>query len=439
MEESHAPASGPAQSRVEAYKPVPARRLASLLSPTDGDVERKLAERRAAGGDVINLAVVEPELPPPPEALEQLSARRGDATMVRGAGGITEYRAAVVRWYQSRFKTSLDPNREVLPLPSVEDGITGLAQLLLEPDDLVLVPDPARPIYQAALATVGARSFPLPLRPEQDFLPEIKSIPPETAVAARMLWLDYPNQPTGAVAPAGFFHQVVQFAHEHHVLVVHVADFSEFTYEGYRTISLMEIPGARRVCVELHSPAQTFNLPAWPGAVAVGNADVLRLLRQLRQHLQQRTFVPVQRALSETMMLAGADWLGARNAVYQTRRDQAATVFEHAGLQVRRPRAVPALWLGVPAGYTSLEVADLLLTQANVWVAPGANFGPHGEGYIQVSLTIEETRFQEALNRLRAVVIPPKDVLPPAEADDPAGAPVEASGAGTGEEQNHAG
>lgn len=395
---------------------VPSRRLAEFFARVgDGEVDRKLAERRAAGIEVINLAIVEPELPPPPIAIAQLRAA-AEPHIVRGAGGVPEFRSAVARWYHTRFKTSLDPNREVLPLPSVEDGIIGLAQALLNPGDIVLVPDPARPIYRLAASIVGAEVVSLPLRPEQDFLPELKAITEETAARAKLLWLDYPNVPTGAAAPAAFFHQVVQFGQEHGVLVVHAADFSEFVYDGYRSISLLEIPGSRRVCVELHSPARTFNLPGWPVATAVGNADVLRLLRQLRQQTQSLSFVPAQRALAATLLQTGSDWLAQRNAVYQGRRDHAIPLLERLGLHVRRPKAVPALWAGVPSGYTSMEIADLLLAQAGIWVAPGSAFGPRGEGYVRMSLTIEEGRFAEVLRRLGGVVIQPRDA--PAEREE---------------------
>jgi LL-diaminopimelate aminotransferase len=418
---------------------LPAQRLAALFAPAGGDIERLIAERRAAGGDVLNLALVEPELPPPAEALEQLALALKAVPAVRGAAGVPEYRSAVARWYQSRFKTSLDPNREVLPLPSIEDGIVGLAEVLLNPDDVVLVPDPSRPIYQAALVVSGARAVSLPLRPEQDFLPELKAVPLEVTAKARMLWLDYPNLPTGAVAPASFFHQVLQFAQERDLLVVHIADFSEYAYEGYRTISLLEIPGARQVCVELHSPATTYNLHGWPGAFAAGNAEALRLLRHYRQQLHHLTFVPAQRALAETMMRVGGDWLVQRNAVYQTRRDQATTVLEQLGLQLWRPKAVPAIWAGVPAGYTSAEVVELLLVQTGVLVAPGTAFGPRGEGYIQLSLTVEEARFQDALKRLRSATIPSRDVMPQGEAEEQPEAVVRVSADASGEEHRHAG
>lgn len=437
MEEQIAPAGASAGG--QPYRLRPARRLAALLAAGDSHMERPIAERRAAGGDIVNLSVVEPDLPPPPEALEQLASALKAGSPVRGAGGVPEYRSAVARWYQSRFKTSLDPNREVLPLPSVEDGIIGLAEVLLDPDDLVLIPDPARPIYQAALAIVGARAVSLPLRPEQDFLPELKAVPQEVTAQARMLWLDYPNQPTGAVAPASFFHQVLQFAQERELLVVHIAEFSEYSYDGYRTISLLEIPGARQVCVELHSPANTFSLPGWPGAFAAGNAEVLRLLRQYRQHLHQLTFVPAQRALAEMMMLSSNDWLAQRNAIYQARRDAATAVLEQLGFQVWRPKAVPALWAGVPAGYTSEEVAALLLGQVGVLVAPGTAFGPRGEGYVQLSLTVEDARFQDALVRLRRVEIPARGVTQPEEGEEPPETAARAGADLSGEEQSHAG
>ena len=442
MVESNASPAAPPPDGGAASLPAPvvapSQRLAEFLARVgDGEVDRKLAERRAAGIEVLNLAVVEPELPPPPIAIAQLRAA-AEPDRIRGAGGVPEFRSAVARWYHSRFKTSLDPNREVLPLPSVEEGIFGLAQALLNPGDLVLVPDPARPVYRLAAALVGAEVVSLPLRPEQDFLPELKAIPEETAARAKLLWLDYPNVPTGAVAPAAFFHQVVQFAQEHGVLVVHAANFSEFTYDGYRSISLLEIPRSRLVAVELHSPSQTFDLPGWPVATAAGNAEALRLVRQLRQQTQSLTFVPAQRALADTLLQTGSDWLAQRNAVYQGRRDRAMPVLEGLGLHARRPKAVPSLWAGVPAGYTSMEVADLLLAQAGIWLTPGGAFGPRGEGYVRMSLTMEEGRFAEALRRLAGVRLPPRDVPAPApdgEGQEPAlGEP----GLSSGEEANHA-
>jgi len=414
----------------------PSRRLEEFLAASDGEVERKIAERRAAGIDVINLTHVDSDQPPPELAVERLCAVAAEANPVRGAGGAPELRSAVARWYQSRFKTSLDPNREVLPLPSVEDGILGLAQALLDPGDEALVPDPGRPAYRLAMSTVGARTIDLPLRPEQDFLPELKAIPPDVVERARVLWLDYPAVPTGATAPAAFLHQVVQFATEHSILVIHLADFSEFTYDGYRSISLLEIPGSRHVCVELHSPAQTLHLAGWPVAVAVGNAEVLRLLRQWRQSMGSMTFVPAQRALAEALPMIGSEWFSKRNAVYQARRDRAITVLDHLGMHVRRPKAVPALWAATPPGYGSREIVAEFLQQVGILLAPGHWFGGRGEGYIRLSLTADDRLFDEAMRRLERVSLPSRHMSSPAaDSDD---GPVAEPAIALGEEQEHA-
>lgn len=405
-----APESAPPPSSPVA----PAARLEGLIALQEGDLARRLAEKRAAGEEVINLSFVEPELPPPPHAEEHLRTFAG-VHAIRGAAGVPEFRSAAARWYHTRFKISVDPNRELLPLPSVEDGVLGLVQALLNPDDVVLVPDPARPIYRLAVAGVGAKAVTLPLRPEEDFLPELKAVPAEIAASARLLLLDYPNTPTGAVAPASFFHQVVQFAHEHQILVLHVASFSEFSYDGYRSISLLEIPGSRQVCVELHAPSLTYSLAGWPGAVAVGNADAVRLLRQFRQQCHALSFVPAQRALAEVVLQVGPEWIVQRNQIYQHRRDRAVAALERLGFHVRRPRAIPAVWAASPAGYTAQEAADLLLDEASVLLEPGSRYGQRGEGYVRMSLTVEEARFAEALRRLEHVTIPSRDMASAAE------------------------
>ena len=431
------PASADGASQQHPPEPVPSRSLERLLTTVDHTAERALAGRRAAGKDIINLSSVEPELPPPEAVVKQLCTAAAAPSTPRGAGGLAEFRDAIARWYQSRFKTSVDPGREVLPLPSVEEGILGLAQVLLDPDDVALVPDPARRVYRAALSLVGARVVELPLRPEQDFLPELKTLSEEVAAAARVLWLDYPNDPTGAVAPAGFFHQAVQFARERGILIVHVANYSEYTYDGYRSISLLEIPNARQVAVELHSMAHTLNLSGWPVAFAAGNTEALRLLRSYRQYLHGLTFVPAQRAVADTLLQVSAEWLSQRNALYQARRDKAIAALEDLGLHVRRPKAVPAVWAGVPAGYSSMELAELLLDETGVWLAPGSLYGSRGEGYVRMALTANEGRFQEALQRLQKIAVPPRGVpSAPETEEEPEGPAAESV---TGEERQDAG
>jgi LL-diaminopimelate aminotransferase len=396
----------------------PSRRLKDQLASADGEIERRIAERRAAGLDVINLTHVDPDLPPPATVVERLCKAATEPSPVRGAGGVPELRSAVARWYQSRFKTSVDPNREVLPVPSVEEGVFGLAQALLNPGDEALVPDPGRPVYRLALSTAGAKAVDLPLRPEQDYLPELKAIPHEQAEAVRVLFLDYPAVPTGAVAPAAFLHQVVQFATEHAMLVVNLANFSEFTYDGYRSISLLEIPGSRQVCVELHSPAETLHLAGWPVAVAVGSADALRLLRQWRQAVGALSFVAAQLMVAEALPAVPAEWFSQRNATYQSRRDRAVAVLDRLGMHVRRPKAVPAVWAATPPGYGSWEVVNELLQQAGVLVAPGSWFGGRGEGYIRLSLCADDRVFEEAMHRLEGASLPLRTMAPPAEEGD---------------------
>ncbi len=383
-----------------------ATRLASVLGSLPPTTEMYLARLRSSGVDVITMVAADPQYPPPAEAGQALATAAQDVEPIRGPHGSPEFRAAVARWYQSRFHTSIDPEQEVLPVSSVEEAEGDIAHLFLNPDDVSLVPDPCRPSLQTALAAASARIVPMPLRAERDFLPELSAIPAKALERARILWLDYPNLPTGAIAPAAFFHNAVHFARQHQLLLVHLSDHSEFTFDNVRAFSVLEVYQARLVSLQVISPAHMFHLHGWPAAAIVGQREALRMLRTYRQRRHMLSFGAAQRAVADVLRTVPMSWTVQRNAFYQHRRDQAIPVLEHIGLFVQPCRALPALWASIPPGYTAEALATTIVDQVGVWVTPGTVFGPHGEGYVRVSLTLEEGQFGEALRRLSKVVLP---------------------------------
>ncbi|MCL4508036.1 MAG: aminotransferase class I/II-fold pyridoxal phosphate-dependent enzyme [Chloroflexi bacterium] len=385
------------------------QRFAALLLTEDHGLYTRAAELRSQGHDVINLSIVDPELPPPPLARELL-AQLISAPAQRQSGPPFDLRTAISGWFQSRYRTSIDPVRELVTLPTVDQGIVDLLQVLLNQGDAILTTDPSRPSIRFALAMAGATTIPLPLRAEQDFLPDLKTIAEGDLARAKLILLDFPQVPTGATATANILHQLVHFARDHNVLIIRLADYSEFTFDGSRTMSLLEIPGARFVAIELHSLSLAVHLKTWPVAAAIGHTEALRLLRRYRSFIPQLLHPAIQQAMGELLIRLPPEWVTQRNATYQQRRDHLTAALEACGFHVWRARAVPALWVGIPTGYTSIETAQVLLEETHLLVTPGTAYGSRGEGYLSLSLTVDEQRFQEALRRLGRVRLAPRDL-----------------------------
>ena len=388
----------------------PSRRLSNFLIGFEHSLEQRAIELRSQGHDVINLSEVNPDLPPPAQAQEMLIRFITAPSPSRSSSSVFDLRATISRWYQHRFRASIDPANELMTIPTVEQGLCDLLLALINPGDTVLVPDPCRPLFRFALALADARAIQLPLRPEHDFLPDLKTIPDEDLECARLILLDYPNFPTGATAPASFLHQLIRFAHEHRLLIVRLADYSEYTFEGNRTMSLIEIPGARSVTVELHSLAMNLQLRSWPLAVAIGHVDAIRHLRRYRSFVMHSLYLPIQQAIGELLIHLSPEWYAQRNALYQQRRNQLGAALEGAGLRSWHARALPALWVATPPGTSSMEVAEQLLEQAHLLVAPGTVFGERGEGYLLFSVTIDNSRLEEVVHRLSRVQFKPSSL-----------------------------
>jgi LL-diaminopimelate aminotransferase len=380
--------------RLQTLPPYPFARWAALVNAA-----------RAEGLDVIRLDIGSPDLPPEGGVVEALyqSARRPDSHGYPGYRGIPELRRAVADYYGRRFGVELDADTQVVPLIGSKEGIVNLALACLDPGDLVLVPDPGYAPYTMGTLLAGGEVVTFPLLAENDFLPDLDAIPAEVADRAVLMWLNYPNNPTGAVAGLDFFARAVSFAHEHSILLCHDAPYCDVTYGGYVAPSLLQVPGAEKVAVEFNSLSKTANMAGWRVGMAVGNAEALAALAQVKSNVDSGIFRPLQEAAVRALA-ADPDWLAARNATYAERIDVILDTLVEVGMEAVRPRATLYVWARVPEGWTSETFARDLLERTGVAIAPGPFFGPAGEGYVRLAVVAPMARVREAMARLRGFI-----------------------------------
>jgi LL-diaminopimelate aminotransferase len=381
-----------------------AQRIAALPPYLFAEVDRRIAEKRAQGYDVISLGIGDPDLPTPEHIVRALeeAARVPANHRYPDYYGLRELRVAIADWYRDRFGVVLDPDTEVLPLIGSKEGIAHLPTAWVDPGDLVLVPDPGYPVYSIGTWLANGEVYWLPLRAENGFLPDLRAIPREVAQRARVLWLNYPNNPTAAVASLDFFQEVVDFAWEHGILVCHDNAYSEVAYDGYRAPSFLEVEGAREVGLEFHSLSKTYNMTGWRIGMVVGNRTAIEALGRVKTNVDSGVFQAVQYAAIAALR-GDQSWLAARNQHYQRRRDAVLATLRRLGIEAPAPRASLYVWGPVPAGMKSVEFCLRLLDEAAVWITPGVGFGPAGEGYFRISLTTPDDRLEEALARLERV------------------------------------
>ncbi|MBI4180409.1 MAG: LL-diaminopimelate aminotransferase [Chloroflexi bacterium] len=364
-------------------------------------ITRKIAEKRAKGEDVITFAIGDPDIPTPPHIIDRLCQAAKDPVNHRypESEGLPELRQAIAEWYQKRFGVSLDPNKEVLPLLGAKEGIAHIAFCFIDPGDIALVPDPAYPVYAIGTLLAGGESYYLPLTAENNFLPDFNRIPEDITQRARLLWLNYPNNPTGAVAELDFFERTVEFARQHNLPVCHDAPYSEVAFDGYQPVSFLQADGAKEVGVEFHSLSKSFNMPGWRIGMAVGNAAMINALKTLKSNVDSGIPQAIQYAAIEA--LGGPqDCIQEHNAIYQRRRDLVVETLNKLGFEAKTPKASLYVWAKVPKGYNSVDLATDLLEQVNVVVIPGIGYGPSGEGYVRLSLTIPDASLVKGLSRL---------------------------------------
>jgi LL-diaminopimelate aminotransferase len=378
-----------------------ARRIEKLKPYLFVEINKKIAERRAKGEEIISFAAGDPDIPTPSHILERLCQAARDPANHRypESEGLPELCRAIANWYQRRFGVSLDPATEVLPLIGAKEGIGHIALCFIDPGDIVLVPDPAYPVYAIGTQLAGGRPYYMSLKAEYGFLPNLKSIRDYVLQKAKVLWLNYPNNPTGAIAGLDFFKSVVEFAKENDILVCHDGPYSEVAFDGYQPASLMQVDGARDIGVEFHSLSKSYNMTGWRIGMVVGNAAAVGALRTLKSNLDSGIPQAIQYMAIEALN-GPQDSITEHNNIYQRRRDLICEVLSNIGLEVTVPKASLYVWARVPEGYNSVDFTADLLDQVGVAVTPGVGYGRSGEGYVRLSLTIPDAALVKGLSRL---------------------------------------
>lgn len=378
-----------------------ARRVQDLPPYLFAAIERQIAERRAAGVDVISLGIGDPDHPTPPHIVAALVEAVHDPSTHQYPTnrGEAAFREAVAAFYARRFGVDVDPATEVVPLLGAKEGIAHICQVLLDPGDVALAADPGYPVYTTGPLLAGAEVVHLPLLPGLGFQPDFEAIPGEVLRRARLVFVSYPNNPTGAVVEDDFFARLVEFAHRHDLVVVHDNAYADITFDGYVAPSFLATPGAREVGVELLSLSKSYNMTGWRAGAIVGNRDVVDAFWRLKTNLDSGMFAAVQRAC--VAALSGPqDCVREMCEVYRRRRDLLVTALRRIGLEARPPKGTIYLWVPVPPGYTSGTFTQKVLEEADVIVSPGAAYGPSGEGYVRLSLTVPDERLHEAVRRI---------------------------------------
>jgi LL-diaminopimelate aminotransferase len=380
----------------------PSKRLEAIPPYMFAELERKVADKRAAGIDVISLGIGDPDMPTYDHvvaAMQTAVADNGNQKYPSNRGR-AEFREAFSAFYERRFGVAIDPGSEVIPAIGAKECIYNLCFAFLDPGDVALASDPGYPVYTGGPVLAGAEVEVLPLVPALGFAPDLDAIDPEALRRARLLFINYPNNPTGATAPDGLFERVVDLAREHEILVVHDNAYSETTYDGYVAPSFLETPGAREVGVEVFSLSKGYNMTGWRCAAILGNAAAIETYWRLKTNIDSGLFEAVQ--LAGVAALGGpAEPLAEMNRIYARRRDLVVDALREIGVDVESPRGTIYVWAPVPDGYTSTSFCEHVLEQAAVVISPGSMYGPSGEGFFRISLTTPDERLSEAVERMR--------------------------------------
>ncbi len=368
------------------------------------EIDRMKEEVRAKGVDIIDLGVGDPDIPTPPHVINRLHEAAADPQNHRypSYSGMHDFKFSAARWYEKRFGVSLDPRTEVVSLIGSKEGIAHIPLAFINPGDVVLVPTPAYPVYHIGTIFAGGKPYYMPLTKENNFLPDLSAIPPEVATRARLLFINYPNNPTAAVASAEFFKEIVAFAEEYNVVVCHDAAYSEMAFDGYKPSSFLEVDGSKDVGIEFHSLSKTYNMTGWRIGFAVGNKEVIAGLGEVKSNIDSGVFQAIQIA---GMAALDDDQSCVRQmqAIYAERRNIMVTGLREAGLNVEKPKATFYLWIEAPKGYSSAEFTAHLLSKVGIVTTPGNGFGAPGEGYIRMALTVDKERLKEAVRRIKGV------------------------------------
>jgi LL-diaminopimelate aminotransferase len=381
-----------------------AKRIEQIPPYLFAEIDKKKEEMRQKGMDVIDLGIGDPDLPTPKLIIDRLKIAAENPKNHRYPSyeGMIEFRTAAGQWFEKRFGVKLDPEREILALIGSKEGIAHIPLAFVNPGDYVLVPSPGYPVYRVSTLFAGGTPYFLTLRKENGFLPNLSQIPEEVAKKAKLLFINYPNNPTSAIADRPFFEETVAFARRYQIIVCHDAAYSEVAFDGYRPLSFFEIEGAKEIGIEFHSLSKTFNMTGWRIGFAVGSSEIMSVLRRVKTNIDSGIFQAIQEAGTDALNHFDTP-LPEIIKIYEKRRDVMVKGLREIGLEVEWPKATFYLWIQVPRGYTSTQFATLLLEQGGIVATPGNGFGEAGEGYIRMALTVEETRLREAIERLRQI------------------------------------
>ncbi len=381
----------------------PSKRLERIPPYAFAELERKIAQKRTAGVDVISLGIGDPDRPTPALIVEamQEAVSEPETHKYPSNRGREEFRGAVRDFYERRFDVKLDPESEIVPALGAKEAIFNLNLAVLDPGDYALAADPGYPVYTAGPWLAGAEPVLMALKPELGFVPDLNAIDEEIAKRAKVMFLNYPNNPTGAVVPEGFFERVVEFARTNEILVVHDNSYSEISYDGYRAPSFLATPGAKDVGIEVFSLSKGCNMTGWRCAVVVGNAEAIQTYWRLKTNIDSGMFEAVQLAGVAALSPDADAEIAAMSELYVRRRDLVCGALKEIGVDVKPPRSTIYVWAPVPAGFDSSEAyCEHVLEEAAVVLSPGAIYGPAGEGWFRISLTTGDDRLLEAVKRL---------------------------------------
>lgn len=371
-------------------------------------ISRTIAAKRAQGIDVISFGIGDPDRETPGFILDALDKGTRNTPNHRypESEGLPEFRKSVTDWYERRFGIVLNPETEAISLIGAKEGIGHAALAFLNPGDMAIMPDPAYPVYDVGTIFAGGVSYKVPMHEEAGWQLDLDDIPTEVADKAKILWLNYPNNPTGGIASIEYFQKIVEYAKAHDLIVLHDNCYSEVTYDDYNAPSFLQADGAMDIGMEFHSLSKTFNMTGWRVGAAVGNADLVEALRVIKSNLDSGVPQAVQEMAIEALNNHG-DWVVENNRGYQDRRDKVVDALRSIGLAVIAPQAGLYVWTRVPEGYSSEQFANALLEERDIVVTPGSSYGEAGEGYIRLSLTLADDRVAEGLSRLQDWKIPP--------------------------------
>lgn len=368
-------------------------------------IEQKVAEAKEKGLDIISLGIGDPDQPTPKHIIDRMAKSIYDSAnhQYPSSIGLLEYRQAVANWYRGRFGVELNPKTEVVTLIGSKEGIANISFAYLDKGDISLVPDPGYPVYSIGNLLAGGQTHIMPLLEQNGFLPILEDIPSDVAAKAKLMFINYPNNPTGAVADIDFFEKVVEFAKTYDILVCHDGPYSEVSYDGLRPVSFLQARGAKEVGIEFHSLSKTYNMTGWRIGWAAGNQQAVEVLARFKSNIDSGCFQAIQYAGIEALN-GPQDCVEVMRGIYQERRDIAVARLQKMGWNVIAPKGSFYFWIPVPKGHTSASFAEMILEQAGVIVTPGSGYGKYGEGYFRIALTVDKARMEEAFDRIDKAV-----------------------------------